>query len=142
MATDLTRGVEDARGGDDLARNEQDYRGESVSRSIFIDQGDNDASVVSQMRNTDNYREATVMHADMLNATGKKLIGSPIVVFPNNIADGSYVPGTLIRIIDGVLIQVTVGTVVIQDGPWKPVRPFVAGDQVFIPISSIDAFVL
>lgn len=70
-----------------------------------------------------------------------KRIGSPIVVFPNNIAGGSYVPGTLVRIIDFVLIQVSVGTVVIQDGAWKPVRPFVSGDQVFIPIRSIDAFV-
>lgn len=70
-----------------------------------------------------------------------KRIGSPIVVFPNNIAGGSYVPGTLVKIIDFVLIQVCVGTVVIQDGAWKPVRPFVEGDQVFIPIRSIDAFV-
>lgn len=71
---------------------------------------------------------------------GKK-IGSPIVVFPNNIAGGSYVPGTLIRVIDFALIQVGVGTVVIQDGAWKPVAPFVEGDQVFIPIRSIDTFV-
>lgn len=79
------------------------------------------------------------MEVQHFTFAGKK-IGSPIVVFPNNIANGSYVPGTLIRIFDGI-IQVSVGTVVIQDGAWKPVRPFVAGDQVFIPIRSIDTFV-
>ncbi|MFA7467191.1 MAG: hypothetical protein WCY82_02865 [Desulfotomaculaceae bacterium] len=70
-----------------------------------------------------------------------KKVGSSIVVFPNTIAGGSYVPGTIVRIIGDLLIQVAVGTVTIQDGAWKPVRPFVAGDQVFIPIRSIDAFV-
>ncbi|WP_027364780.1 hypothetical protein [Desulfotruncus alcoholivorax] len=70
-----------------------------------------------------------------------KEVGKPIVVFPNSIAGGSYVPGTLVKVFDGVLIQVSVGTVTIQDGAWKPVNPFVAGDQVFIPIRSIKAFV-
>ncbi|MEW5954491.1 MAG: hypothetical protein AB1815_12360 [Bacillota bacterium] len=79
------------------------------------------------------------MEVQHLPFAGKR-IGSPIVVFPNNIAGGSYVVGTLIGIFDGI-IQISVGTVVIQDGAWKPVRPFVAGDQVFVPIKSIDAFV-
>ena len=80
------------------------------------------------------------MEGQAFELLGKK-IGSHIVVFPNNIAGGSYVPGTLVKVIDFELIQVAVGTVVIQDGAWKPVSPFVEGDQVFIPIRSIDAIV-
>ncbi|SFQ98615.1 hypothetical protein [Desulfoscipio geothermicus] len=77
---------------------------------------------------------------NILTMAGKE-VGSPIVVFPDNIAGGSFIPGTLVRFIDDVLIQVSVGTVTIQDGAWKPVNPFVAGDQVFVPISSIKTFV-
>lgn len=70
-----------------------------------------------------------------------KTVGSHVVVFPDNIAGGSYVPGTIVRFIDDLLVEIVVGTVVIQDGAWKPVKPFVAGDQVFVPLRSIDAFV-
>jgi len=70
-----------------------------------------------------------------------KHVGSPIVIFPDNIAGGSFIPGTLVKFIGDMLVQISVGTVVIQDGAWKPVNPFVAGDQVFVPISSITAFV-
>lgn len=75
----------------------------------------------------------------LLNFAGKN-IGSQLVVFPDNIAGGSYVPGTLANISPD-FITVAVGSVRLNDGPWTPVAPFVAGDVVFIPIRAIDALV-
>lgn len=136
MSADLTRGMKDVRGAEDV-------RGDVISRGELEDRMDLTRSSVKMLtRSVDSLKEDANMHADCLTKTGKKLIGAPIVVFPNNIAGGSYVPGTIVRLIDGELIQVSVGKVVIQDGAWKPVAPFVAGDQVFIPLRSIDAFVL
>ncbi len=77
---------------------------------------------------------------NILQLAGKH-VGSPIVVFPDNIAGGSFIPGTLVKFIDDMLVQISVGIVVIQDGAWKPVCPFVAGDQIFVPIRAITAFV-
>lgn len=136
-------------------RGAEDVRGEPLERGAPLDRGISSSSGENLMRRKflarstccddsepliDDIEEEDYYMPNIIALAGKEL-GSPIVVFPDTIAGGSYIPGTLVRIVDNWLIQISVGTVCIQDGPWKPVSPFVAGDQAFVPIRSIDAFV-
>ncbi|WP_027364781.1 hypothetical protein [Desulfotruncus alcoholivorax] len=139
----LTRGV-------DEARNSQIPRGESALRGETVDRGSKKYFARPSLTRgySDDYFEGKkeANHMDkypsinILTLAGKS-VGSPVVVFPDNIAGGSFIPGTIIRFIGDAIVQISVGTVVIQDGAWKPIEPFVAGDQVFVPIKAIDTFV-
>ena len=111
---------------------------EALTRSHFLaraDEVDHNDTLIKK-----NVEKESFYMPNIIKLAGKQ-VGDPIVVFPDTIAGGSFIPGTLIRIVDNFLIQISVGTVVIQDGAWKPISPFVAGDQVFVPIKKIDAFV-
>jgi hypothetical protein len=135
MTTGLTREDMEIRG-------EEPSRGNPDPRGYETDRGEAAVELMTLTRSHEKNVKEEYLNVESQHVKsffGKK-IGSPIVVFPNNIANGSYVPGTLVKVFDGIL-QISVGVVVIQDGAWKPVRPFVAGDQVFVPIRSIDTFV-
>lgn len=136
------RGAEEVRGeslarGNPLDRGKNRSAREESARKQFLARGVNGAA--SGLFGDDLKKEDFHM-PNIINLAGKE-VGDPIVVFPDTIAGGSFVPGTLIRIVDDWLIQISVGTVAIQDGAWRPVAPFVAGDQVFVPIRKIDAIV-
>jgi len=134
MVTYLSRGVEHERG-------RRDERGNLLVRGVIVERGDKAVRPVLT-RGVDDFdiSKEVIYMANILTMAGKE-DGSPIVVFPDNIAGGSFIPGTIIRFIEDTLVQISVGTVVIQDGAWKPVEPFVAGDQVFVPIGAINTFV-
>lgn len=142
MKDHLTRGVDETRSAE-ISRGEPAQRGETVDRGLKQDY----ARPSLTRGYIDDYLEGKkeANHMDkcpfnILTLAGK-CVGSHVVVFPDNIAGGSFIPGTIIRFIGDAIVQISVGTVVIQDGAWKPIQPFVAGDQVFVPIKAIDTFV-
>ncbi len=134
MVTHIARGME-------LERGWRKERGYPPERGEIVERGDKALRPELTREISDsNTAEEVIQMANILAMAGKH-VGSPIVVFPDNIAGGSFIPGIVIRFIENILVQISVGTVVIQDGAWKPVEPFVAGDQVFVPINAIDTFV-
>jgi hypothetical protein len=136
MISHFTRGLDNDR-GKKVVRGDLTPRGKAIERGEKIH-----SSRQSLMRgiSDNNNQEGARRMSNIITMAGKE-VGSPVVVFPDNIAGGSFIPGTIVRIIEDTLLQISVGTVTIQDGEWKPVNPFVAGDQVFIPIEAIDSFV-
>ncbi|SFG88859.1 hypothetical protein SAMN05660649_03028 [Desulfotomaculum arcticum] len=143
MKDHLTRGVDETR-SEQISRGELAQRGGTVERGAKIHFARPSLTRGYSDDSFNGKKEAGHMEKypfiNILILAGKR-VGSPVVVFPDTIAGGSFIPGTIIRFIGDAIVQISVGTVVIQDGAWKPIEPFVAGDQVFVPINAIDTFV-